>query len=80
MSRTKTRGAGNANAKLTEEMVKGIRRAYARTRDMPVCSKGRNSMSYLAAQYGVSVKQIWRIIHYENWKHVFIKRPKSESN
>lgn len=66
--------------KLTEAMVVGIRRAYARTRNLPMRSKARISLAKLASNYGMSKTQVWRIIQRKSWKHVHIQRPKSEPN
>ena len=54
------RGSQHANAKLTEESVIAIRRAY----EIEGCT-----MSQLAKHYGVATAVIWNIIHERTWRH-----------
>ena len=67
-------GSANHNAKLTEGNVIAIRRAYARTKHLPVNSKARVTMSWLAMHYGVSKDTIRNCIHKRYWKHVKVTR------
>jgi hypothetical protein len=54
-------GEGNANAKLTEDDVRQIRKVYA---------EGNISQRKLAAQYGVHASLIGFIVRRSHWKHV----------
>jgi hypothetical protein len=54
------RGSQHANAKLTEENVIAIRRAY---------ENEDSTMSQLAEHYGVSTPVIWNIVHERSWRH-----------
>lgn len=61
MSKLKTRGSGNAQAKLTESKVRAILRAY---------DSGIYTQRDLSRHYDMSRTQIHRIVHRENWRHV----------
>ena len=57
------RGETQATHKLTEEQVREIRTRYF--------SWGKtNTMPVLAREYGVSVTQIYRVVHSQHWRHV----------
>ncbi|HBO3538556.1 TPA: hypothetical protein L5597_004146 [Pseudomonas aeruginosa] len=60
---TKNRAIGtrNANAKLTDQQVSDIRRAYA---------SGEGNQYELAARYGVSQAAIGSILRNKTWRHV----------
>ena len=61
------RGEQKTNAKLIDENIRTIRRAYAR---------GRKTVRQLAAQYGVGRSTIHHIIKRETWPHVRQNREK----
>lgn len=54
-----TSGEKDAMHKLTEELVNHIRERYAH---------GGISQAQLARETNMSVTQIWRVVHYYNWK------------
>ena len=58
--RLKTRGSGNASAKLNEQVVRATKIAL---------SLGVRQF-ILARCLGISSTQIWRIAHNVDWKHV----------
>lgn len=60
-TRNMRRGELQSKAKLTEQQVREIRRAYA---------AGEYTMDELAARYGVTHPTILDIIHRNTWKHV----------
>jgi len=53
------KGSNNHNSKLTEDQIMMIRNSWP-----------EKSMKYLAAEYGISISEICRIIHRVIWKHV----------
>ncbi len=55
------KGARMGAAKLTEGQVLAIRRAYA---------DGRAKLKKLAAEYGVSAMQIWRVVSRQQWTYL----------
>ena len=57
----KMHGSANKNAKLTEDVVREIRRRYA---------QGGISQQALADEYGVSQSKISDAIHRKTWAHV----------
>lgn len=60
MSRLQTRGSGNSQAKINEEIVRAIRVAHQLGMQQKI----------LARICGVSTTQMHRIIHRKDWKHV----------
>ena len=67
MQDKKDRGRGNnpkgekhGQARLTESLVKEIRRR---------CADGA-SMAKVGREYGVGCAQVWRVVHRESWAHV----------
>lgn len=58
------RGELNGNATLTAEDVTLMRELYARR------SQNRVTMPALAKRFHVSVMQVRRILHREQWQHV----------
>lgn len=60
---TVLRGARHGRAKLTARQVTAIRRRYWYASPRP-------SLRGLAAQYGVSQQQVWRIVRCERWTHL----------
>ena len=59
--RTPQKGAFNHNAKLSEAEVASLREVY---------SKGGNTISTLAKQYGLSISGCYSIIKRKTWSHI----------
>jgi hypothetical protein len=57
---TSRRGEENPSAKLGAEEVMAIRKLWQK----------RGDLTRLARNYGVSLSQVWRIVHKESWSHV----------
>jgi len=60
------RGDLNGNSKLTSAKVIELRERYARRYQIGQ----RTSIRELAQRFGISMSQVWRILHREVWKHV----------
>jgi predicted DNA binding protein len=61
MANTVTRGEAHHLAKLTDADVRLIRAAYA---------SGGISQRALAEKFGVALRAIQQVIHYQSWRHV----------
>lgn len=70
IGKLKTRGEGNAQAKLNEKQVRAIRRAY---------DSGVYFLRELAHHYDISLTQIHRIVTGENWAWVSKSRESNKS-
>lgn len=57
-------GESNGFSRLTEDMVRTIRRDYARE------YRGESNLVGFAKRYNVSATAIWRVVHGETWTHI----------
>jgi len=64
------RGEDHGRAVLTEAAVRFIRKNYIPGNKGGCGSESRFSLSGLGKRFGVSHRQIWRVVHMENWAHV----------
>jgi hypothetical protein len=68
--RATTRGEQNNFAKLTEERVREIRRAYQKIPRSPGGYTKDGVLKQLAADFGVSYRNLMQIIRRETWTHI----------
>lgn len=67
-----TRGENNHDTKRKGRVPHGERRAFAKLkdRDIPAIRADPRSLAKVAADYGVSVKTIQKVVNRVRWKHV----------
>ncbi len=70
MRRSPNRGQGNGNAKVTPMMVREIRRARKDPGRRAWPKAHPNSLTSLAARFGLSVSQVSKIALARQWGHL----------